>query len=400
MAKKLSSKQPQCGPVPEWYREGWKPSYFCIYAKHAAGLLALDDTTLGKLYRAQLSYLLDTTSTPPQDGIVALAFNFCKASMTEDFEHGLTRSWQAYNASHSREGIETPKEGAEHRTLSDDNGRCRELSNINTITSKLHKQQEHDNTITQEQQNNKKQQENKTSSTSSSCEHAHEVQGDLIDEDSISSFSFDLKTSQLLSNFLCQRHGQYKPDISSWFYQEKDNNLESLLNYIHGAIFQGGIDMETLIFDAKDFVKELRRRQALGLSFAPSDWDEIQMRELFDYLGMPENVLRRFYDTDCSHDEDTALSWICQECFHGTASVEELRQEWEDKRKEAAIAEIAKIPNKDLTRSDLEAYIKLQGYNLCDDDIDRILDADIRSSWTAYVDKCAENADSGEGNLF
>lgn len=392
MAKKSTSKQSQCGPVPEWYREGWKPSYFCIYAKHAAGLLALDDTTLGKLYRAQLSYLLDQASTPPQDGIVALAFNFCKAAMDEDFEHGLYRSWQAYYASHSREGIEAPKEGAKHRTITEDNGRCRELSNINTITQEQHITQEHNNS-------SKQQKTQETSSTQSSCEHTHETEGDLMDEDNFSS-SFSLEDLRAFCKWVLPKHDYDDIDFNAYLRSNSNPTLNNLLDYITTSITQGGVDKETLLSDAKDFAKELRRRQALGLPFAPSDWNEYAMRELFDGLQIPEKDLRRFYDTDCSHDENTALSWICQECYHGTASVEELRRELEDKRKEAALAEIAKVPNKDLPRSVLEAYINLKGYDLCDEDLDRILQADIRSRWTAYVDKCAENADSGEGNLF
>ena len=362
MEKKKVPKQSQCGPAPDWYREQWTPTYFCIYEKHAAGLLALDDATLGKLYRAQLSYLRDRASTPPLEGIVALAFNFCKASMDEDFEHGLYRSWQAYHASHQRENVEAPKEGAGHRSMSDDNGRCRELSNINTITQEQHITQEHNNSKTQKQQKTQETQE--TSSTQSSCEKAHEAEGDLMDEDNLSSFSFDLKTSQLLSDFVCKRHGYDKQNVSSWYYQSKDNNLDSLLDYLHDSIMQSGIDKSVLIEDAKDFQKELRRRQALGLPFAPDDWNEIAMRQLFDGLKILEKDMHRFYDTDCTHDENSALSWISQECFHGTATVEELRQELEDNRKEAALAEIAKIPNKDLTRSVLEAYIKQESVSI------------------------------------
>lgn len=399
MEKKKASKQSECGPAPDWYRADWKPSYYCVYQKHAAGLLALDDATLGKLYRAQLSYLLDQASTPPQDGIVALAFNFCKASMYEDFEHGLYRSWQAYYASHKRENVEAAKEGAEYRTITEDNGRCRELSNINTITQEQHITQERNNSLTSKQQKTQE-----TSSTQSSCEKAHEAEEDLIDEDNFSSFSFDLKTSQLLSDFVCKRHGYDKPNVSSWHYQSKNNNLESLLDYLHDSIMQSGIDKSVLIEDAKDFHKELRRRQALGLPFAPSDWNEIAMRQLFDCLLIPEGDMRRFYDTDTDHSEAGALSWICQECFNGSATPEELRQELEERRNEAAIEQLKTIPNKDLTRSVLEAYIKLQGYDLCDDDLDRILQADIRSSWTAYVDKCAENSsredEDSDGYLF
>lgn len=392
MAKKSTSKQSQCGPVPEWYRGQWKPSYFCIYEKHAAGLLALDDATLGKLYRAQLSYLLDRASTPPQqEGIVSLAFNFCKASMDEDFEHGLTRSWGAYYASHSREGIEAPKEGAKHRTTSDDIGRG---EYINTITSKQHRTQEHNNSKTSKQQETQE-----TSSTQSSCEKAHEAKGDLMDEDNLSSFS--LEDLRAFCKWVLPKHGYNDIDFNAYLRSNSNPTLNNLINYIFDVATQGGISEEALQSDAKDFVKEMRRRRALGLSsFAPEDWNEDAMRELFDGLQIPEEDMRRFYDADCSHDENTALSWICQECYHGTATVNELRQELEERRTEAALAEIAKVPNKELTRSVLEAYIKLKGYNLCDDDLDRILQADIRSRWTAYVDKCAENADSGEGNLF
>lgn len=393
MAKKPTNKQSQCGPVPEWYREGWKPSYFCIYAKHAAGLLALDDATLGKLYRAQLSYLLDQASTPPQDGIVSLALNFCKAAMDEDFEHGLYRSWQAYYASHKRENVEAPKEGVEHRTITDDNGRCRELSNINTITQEQQRTQEHNNSKTSKQQETQE-----TSSTQSSCEKAHEAKGDLMDEDNLSSFS--VEDLRAFCKWVLPKHGYNEIDFNAYLRSNSNPTLDNLINYIFDVATQGGISEEALQSDAKDFVKELRRRQALGLPFAPSDWNEIAMRQLFDGLQITEDAFRRFYDTDCSHDENNALAWICQECFHGTATVNELRQELEERRTEAALAEIAKVPNKELTRSFLEAYIKLKGYNLSDDDLDRILQADIRSRWTAYVDKCAENADSGEGNLF
>lgn len=394
MVKKPTNKQSQCGPVPEWYRDGWKPSYFCIYAKHAAGLLALDDATLGKLYRAQLSYLLDRASTPPNEGIISLAFNFCRASMDEDFEHGLSRSWQAYCASNSREGVEAAKEGVKHRTTSDDNGRCRELSNINTITQEQHRTQEHNNSKTSKQQETQE-----TSSTHSSCEKAHEAEGDLMDEDNLSSFS--LEDLRAFCKWVLPQHGYNDIDFNAYLRSNSNPTLDNLINYIFDVATQGGISEEALQSDAKDFVKEMRRRRALGLSsFAPEDWNEDAMRELFDGLQIPEEDMRRFYDADCSHDEDTALSWICQECYHGTAGVEELRQELEEKRKEVALAEIVKTPNKDLTRGVLEAYIKLQGYDLCDDDIDRILQADIHSRWPSYVDKCAENADSGDGNLF
>lgn len=391
MAKKSTSKQSQCGPVPEWYRGQWKPSYFCIYEKHAAGLLALDDATLGKLYRAQLSYLLDRASTPPQqEGIVSLAFNFCKASMDEDFEHGLTRSWGAYYASHSREGIEAPKEGAKHRTTSDDIGRG---EYINTITSK---QQEHNNSKTSKQQETQE-----TSSTQSSCEKAHEAKGDLMDEDNLSSFS--LEDLRAFCKWVLPKHGYNDIDFNAYLRSNSNPTLDNLINYIFDVATQGGISEEVLQSDAKDFVKELRRRQALGLPFAPSDWNEIAMRQLFDGLQITEDAFRRFYDTDCSHDENNALAWICQECFHGTATVNELRQELEERRTEAALAELKKIPNDKLTRFALETYIKLQGYDLCDEDLNRILQADIYGRWTSYVDKCAENAkkpENEEGSLF
>lgn len=393
MAKKLSSKQSECGPAPGWYREQWKPSYFCIYEKHAAGLLALDDATLGKLYRAQLSYLLDQASTPPQDGIVSLAFNFCKAAMDEDFEHGLYRSWQAYYASHKRENVEAPKEGVEHRTITDDNGRCRELSNINTITQEQHRTQEHNNSKTSKQQETQE-----TSSTQSSCEKAHEAKGDLMDEDNLSSFS--LEDLRAFCKWVLPKHGYNDIDFNAYLRSNSNPTLDNLINYIFDVATQGGISEEALQSDAKDFVKELRRRRALGLPFAPSDWNEIAMLAVFDGLGMPHDLMHKFYDTDCDHSEDGALAWISQEGFKCTATVDELRQELEERRNEAAIEQLKTIPNKDLTRSVLETYIKLQGYDLCDDDLDRILQADIRSRWPAYVDKCAENAGKDEGELF
>lgn len=394
MEKKKASKQSECGPAPDWYRADWKPSYYCVYQKHAAGLLALDDATLGKLYRAQLSYLLDQASTPPRDGIVSLAFNFCKAAMDEDFEHGLYRSWQAYYASHKRENVEAPKEGVKHRTITDDNGRCRELSNINTITQEQHRTQEHNNSKTSKQQKTQE-----TSSTQSSCEKAHEAKGDLMDEDNLSSFS--LEDLRAFCKWVLPKHGYNDIDFNAYLRSNSNPTLDNLINYIFDVATQGGISEEALQSDAKDFVKELRRRQALGLPFAPDDWNENAMRHLFDDLQIPEIDMRRFYDTDCAHNEATALSWISHECFHGTAGVEELRQELEEKRKEAALAEIAKIPNKELTRPVLEAYIKLRGYDLCDEDLDRILQADIHSRWPSYVDKCAENAGKDEaGQLF
>lgn len=393
MAKKLTSKQSQCGPVPEWYRDSWKASYFCVYQKHAAGLLALDDATLGQLYRAQLGYLLDRKSTPPDSGLALFAFNFCRASMDEDFEHGLLRSWQAYFASHSREGVEAPKEGPKHRTTSDDIGRTEPITSITSITALT---QEHNNSKTSKQQETQE-----TSSTQSSCEKAHEAKGDLMDEDNLSSFS--LEDLRAFCKWVLPKHGYYDIDFNAYLRSNSNPTLDNLINYIFDVATQGGISEEALQSNAKDFVKELRRRQALGLPFAPSDWNEIAMRQLFDDLQITEDAFRRFYDTDCSHDENNALAWICQECFHGTATVNELRQELEERRTEATLAEIAKVPNKELTRSVLEAYIKLKGYSLCDDDLDRILQADIRSRWTAYVDKCAENSsrdEDSDGYLF
>lgn len=392
MAKKYTSKQAQCGPVPDWYRAVWKPSYFCTYAKHTPGLLALDDAMLGKLYRAQISYLLDRASTPPADGIVSLAFNFVKASMDEDFEHGISRAWSAYFASHSREGVSAPKDGGNVVATSDD---VVTMSD-DTVTSEYitqeqqeHLTQEHLTSITSKHQNNK------TSSTQSTRE-TRESKGDddLKDDDSIDdiSSSFDSSLLEKFFDWVCSLHGySHTFDETEFAYFRychpgMEENLDSMLRYIYERIMQGGVQMGTLQADAKAFLKEKARREKLGLAVVPSDWSEARMKELFSILKLKDEDKQMFYDTDTSHTEDNALRWIADNCFNGEVTSKELRARLDDARREQALQKLAKIPTDKVTSTAVKAYAQIRGYTHID--ASRIINADIHGSWMKYVDAC------------
>lgn len=216
-------------------------------------------------------------------------------------------------------------------------------------------------------------------------------------EDSIDDVILSLSDLRAFCGWVLPQHGYNDVDFNAYLRSHSNPTLDNLLDYLHDEVMQSGVDMETLQSDAKCFVIELRRRQALGLPFAPSDWNEAAMQELFDGLGIPQDRMRKFYDTDCDHSEDGALSWICDTCFNGSATPEELRQELAERRMQSAIEELAKTPADKVTRQLLKYYCQLQGYDesALEDAFERILSGEVRS-WQKYLDKCSHNADNEE----